>query len=466
MIENSTTDFEQIVFCYTQRKDKLTLIMKIDETFFKDSYCRLLFKLAKDFYTRFREPLFDTKNPDIGQIDVLVKEDKENYVVDVNSNIDENVSRFINISKHIISTNINNYSDDWLKETVGNWISWQNAQEGYKSAVKFMQTQTITPDNVKNVINRAKDMVVRRSCIDMHEAEVHDFWDAKEHIQMKAENYVNCGFSAINQAMSDFDIDGGFAPGTLTIFAGAPNSGKSIVLGNVAAGISLEGKNILLVSLEMGIDKLYKRIGSNILNIPIYEYASYAESQDTVQDALRNVIKSKGKVGRFLSVRYSKASPLTIVSDARRLEEEMDIHFDAIVIDYLTELGNDFGISPESMYSYHKSNAEVLFQSGVDNQWAMITAHQAGIKNANASDIEMGSFLSESSGLFHRADNVIGMITPDTMRMNKEFYFKFLKIRDSRYKDYYLKMHVEYQYMRMTEASGLLPIEQYRILPT
>lgn len=465
MIDNSTTDFEQIVFCYVQRRNNLSMMVKIDDSFFKDSYCRLLFKLANDFHTRFREALFDTKNPDIGQIEVLVKEDKEKYIIDVNSNADENVSRFLNIAKHIISTNINNYSDDWLKETVGSWISWQNAQEGYKSAVKYMQTQTITPDNVKNIINRAKDMVVRRSCIDMHEAEIHDFWDAKEHVQMKAENYVGSGFSALNQALSDFDTDGGFAPGTLTIFAGAPNSGKSLVLGNVAAGISLEGRNVILVSLEMGIDKIYKRIGSNILNVPMYEYTAFSESQDAVQDALRNVIKGKQKVGTFLGMRYSKASPMTIVSDIRRLEEEKNIKFDAVVLDYMTELGNDFGISAESMYSYHKSNAEVLFRAGIDNNWAMITAHQAAIKNANQSDIEMGSFLSESSGLFHRADNVIGMITPEAMRMNKEFYFKFLKIRDSRYKDYYLKMHVEYQYMRMTEASGVLAPESYKILP-
>lgn len=438
---------------------------KIDESFFKDSYCRLLFRLAKEFNTRFREALFDTVSPDIGQIEVLVKEDKENYIIDANSNVDENISRFLNISRHIISTNINNYSDIWLKETVGSWISWQNAQEGYKSAVKYMQTQTITPDNVKTIINRAKDMVVRRSCIDMHEAEIHDFWDAKEHVQMKAENYVNSGFPAINQALSDFEENGGFAPGTLTIFAGAPNSGKSLVLGNLAAGMSIAKKNVVLVSLEMGIDKIYKRIGSNILNIPMYEYARFSESQDVVQDALRNIIHDAKGVGVFLGMRYSKATPLTIVSDIKRLEEERGIHFDAIILDYLTELGNDFGISPESMYSYHKSNAEVLFQAGVDNDWAMVTAHQATIKNANTSDIEMGSFLSESSGLFHRADNVIGMITPETMRMNKEFYFKFLKIRDSRYKDYYLKMNVEYQHMRMTEASGVIPPESYKILP-
>jgi len=465
MIGNNTTDFEQIVFCYIQKRNNLNLINKIDESFFKDVYCKFLFKLAKEFFTRFNEPLFDTQNPDIGQIDVLVKEDKESYIIDNNKDINENINSFLSVTKHIITTNINGHSEDWLKETVGSWISWQNAQEGYKSAVRYMQTQTITPENVKQVIGRAKDIVVRRSSIDMEDAEIHDYWDAKEHVQMKAENYVNSGFSATNMALSDFEENGGFAPGTLTIYAGAPNAGKSLVLGNIAAGISLAGKNVVLISLEMGIDKIYKRIGSNMLSIPMYDYARFSESSDVVQDALRGIIKEKGKVGVFLSMRFSKASPLSIISRVRRLEEERNIKFDAVIIDYLTELGNDYGISPENMYSYHKSNAEALFQAGVDNQWAMITAHQATIKNANASDIEMGSFMSESSGLFHRADNVIGMITPEVMRMNKEMYFKFLKIRDSRYKDYYLKMKVEYNYMRMTEASGLIDPTQFKILP-
>lgn len=506
-IANSTVSFEQIVLCYVQRPLELSLIGKLEESFFKDPYCRAFFRLAKLFYERFGEPLFDVEQPSIDQIKILVEEDPDSFQIDEKLSKDDNVRRFLEMTRYIIETRVKDYSDDWLRETIGSWILWQNTQEGYKTAIRYMQTQEVTPMNIRQVIGKAKDIVVRRSSVNIDDEDVHDFWDAAEHKQLERDNYIATGFEQIDRALSGYDDGrGGVAPQTLTIFGGAPNAGKSFVLGNLALGISLNGKNVFLGSLEMAIDKTYKRIGSNLFDIPMYEYEQFAKDEQHVREAIQDTIAryttprehrddydltsqysvspfsqfgelglmdtlspqrqttKTNRVGQFLSARYSKASPGDIVSHIRKIEERRGIHFDAVVIDYLTELGNDYGISPESMYTYHKTNAEVLFQAAVDNNWAVITAHQATIKNADTGDITMSSFMAESSGIFHRADNVIGMIASENMRMEKTMYFKFLKTRDSQYKDYYQKFNTNWGKMRLVEDGQLIPPEQYKVI--
>ena len=66
----------------------------------------------------------------------------------------------------------------------------------------------------------------------------------------------------------DDRTEGGLFPKTLTIFAGQVNVGKSIVLGNIATNMVLEGKNVLLISLEMSEFMYAKRISAQMTQIP------------------------------------------------------------------------------------------------------------------------------------------------------------------------------------------------------
>ena len=68
-------------------------------------------------------------------------------------------------------------------------------------------------------------------------------------------------------------LGGGFleAGKSLYVFAGETNIGKSIFLGNVAHNIAKEGKNVLLITLEMSELLYARRICSNVTKVPMKE---------------------------------------------------------------------------------------------------------------------------------------------------------------------------------------------------
>ena len=91
------------------------------------------------------------------------------------------------------------------------------------------------------------------------------FEDIEKHIKELTTTYnpIPTGWKFL-----DDRTEGGLFPKTLTIFAGQVNVGKSIVLGNIATNMVLEGKNVLLISLEMSEFMYAKRISAQMTQIP------------------------------------------------------------------------------------------------------------------------------------------------------------------------------------------------------
>jgi hypothetical protein len=63
----------------------------------------------------------------------------------------------------------------------------------------------------------------------------------------------------------------------------------------------------------------------------------------------------------------------------------------------------------------------------------------------------------ESSGVFHRADNVFGIIQTPHMKIARKYMLKNLKGRDSSYKHYKQEFEIDYDYMRIKEIGGMIP---------
>lgn len=457
-------NFENIVYVYINKNPHI--YGSVDDDFFKNQTIRALFALSKTFYERFHESIFDPHKPSIGQIEALVLEDKESFQLDKNLSVDQNIQTFLTNAKYVIETDLNNYSEDWLEETIGSWVTWQNNQKGYKLAIQYQQTQNVTPENVHEVIAHAKDIVMRRSNVQINDEDICDFFDPKAHKQIPLDNLIDSGYTTINKMLSGYD-NGGFIPGTTTFFVGASNSGKSVILGNLAKNIAFSGKNVLFVSLEMTISRTYRRIGSNVFDIPMSEYDRFAEDENLIAEHMRAVkqetLKNTGvPVGKFIGIKFAKATPSKIMGTAKKLEEKYGIKWHAIVIDYFTELDSDYGISPEKMYIYHKRNADDLFQMASETNWAVVTAHQIKIGGFGKGDVNL-SDLGESSGIIHRTDSIIGMITSDQMQVEKVMYMKNLKARESAFKNYYAKFATDFSHMRITEESTCIPPEEYNV---
>ena len=160
----------------------------------------------------------------------------------------------------------------------------------------------------------------------------------------------------------------------------------------------INGHNVLLVSLEMSTWKIFRRIGANAFDVNMHDYENMAANPAQIAERMRE-FKEKSyttaiPLGTLKAKRYAHATVDDVMALAHKLEEKYEIKFEAIVIDYFTELQNKYGIKSNEMYSYHKQNMDDMYNAGVEYDKAMISAHQIKV-NGDMQNMSLSS-LSES----------------------------------------------------------------------
>ena len=154
------------------------------------------------------------------------------------------------------------------------------------------------------------------------------FEDVEKHITDLTTTYhpIPTGWNSL-----DSRLEGGVFPKTLTSFIGQVNVGKSIVLGNLAANMTLKGKNVLLISLEMSEFMYSKRISSQISQIPHSNLKLYHEE-------LKNSIQEVGaKLDSKLVVKEFPPKAVTVRQIDAYINKLRHNGFkpDVVIIDYL-----------------------------------------------------------------------------------------------------------------------------------
>ena len=123
------------------------------------------------------------------------------------------------------------------------------------------------------------------------------------------DDYISTGFPWL-----DSKLGGGFlALGrAIYIYSGATNSGKSIMLGNTATSAVNQGKNTVVITMEMSEDIYAERISGQLSRIPIRELKEESSSLKSYCDKFldendnrlfikefpNNTIKVSAKIGR------------------------------------------------------------------------------------------------------------------------------------------------------------------------
>jgi predicted ATP-dependent serine protease len=252
-------------------------------------------------------------------------------------------------------------------------------------------------------------------------------------------------------------LGGGYDKGgNLVVYAGEQNIGKSIYLANDAANFVKMGTNTVVITAEMAAHKFVKRIGSNLLNININEYAEKAKNRDHIKRRLETVGDGFTPPGQLYVKQFptSQATVLDIEAYVAQIEEELQIKVGAVVIDYINILANYRNQNTENTYMKIKQIAEDLRAMGIRNDWLIVTATQINRNGYNSSDISMGD-VAESAGLSHTADVMLGIIQDDLMRANQEYWLKVLKIRDGEGKGNKCKLNIDFNHMRLVETEDI-----------
>ena len=194
-------------------------------------------------------------------------------------------------------------------------------------------------------------------------------------------------------------LGGGFleAGKALYVFAGETNIGKSIFLGNIASNVAEQGKNVLLVTLEMSELLYARRICSNVTKIPMKEMANNTPS-------IKQAMNDQG--GKIFIKEFP---PATITANQLKAFvkkfEEQGIKLDAIVLDYLNLMHSPVG---NNSYERIKHVTEQVRAMSYLFNCPIISATQLNRAGFDTDNPDLAT-ISESIGLAATADAIISI---------------------------------------------------------
>lgn len=204
----------------------------------------------------------------------------------------------------------------------------------------------------------------------------------------------------------DDSLDGGFIKDgkSLYVFAGETNIGKSIFLGNVASNIAAQGKNVLLVTLEMSELLYARRICTHVSKIPMKEMAVNGPSLRAA------MTEGEGNV-YIKEFPPSTITPNTIKAFAKKFTDQ-GIHLDAIVIDYLNLIHSPIG---NNSYERIKNVTEQVRAISYVFNCPIISATQLNRAGFDQDNPDLAT-ISESIGLAATADVIMSIFQNDEDR--------------------------------------------------
>jgi archaellum biogenesis ATPase FlaH len=425
-------DYEKMFFRFSLEKPKY--LQAIKSGFYSSEEIDILSTLSLKFYTKFNE------TPSRDQLKLLVK--------NANGAKDKISDTIMNL---IFEVDLDQYDEEWLTSTAESWIKWRNFDTTLIDTIEFIKTTNVTPENTDHIIQKVKTLINERNNITFNSDIGLDFFDVDSHDQKQTEK-VSTGYNFLDRV-----LEGGYDKcGNLVVYAGEQNIGKSIFLANDAAQFVKMGTNTAVITAEMAAHKFVKRIGSNLLGVPINESTEKSKNKDYIKRKLETVGNGFTPPGQLFvkQMPTSQATVLDIEAHLCQIEEERGIKLGAVVIDYINILANYRNPNSENTYMKIKQIAEDLRAMGIRNNWLIITATQITRNGYNSTDITMTD-IAESAGLSHTADVMLGIIQDDIMRASDEYRLKILKIRDGEGKGTKCKLDINWNYLRLRETEEI-----------
>lgn len=244
-------------------------------------------------------------------------------------------------------------------------------------------------------------------------------------------------------------LGSGFLPGTLSLILAASGVGKSLLMTDLISGWVKAGKNVLLVSLEMAQEEVMKRVHSNVLEIPIWDFEPKHFNKEQFIAKL-NDTRAKG-AGLFYAKDFpaQSFSSLQLESLVETFKNEKDLEFDLVVVDYMGIMKSDI-VSPNvGLYSYVKSIAEELRATAKRLALPIVSASQLNRSATNNTDTDNAA-VSDSYGSVMTADFLMFLLQTEEMKEQGDIICKITKNRFSG-KTETFPMKVDYQLMRFED---------------
>ena len=342
----------------------------IKPDYFKNKAIASIFAIIKDFSEK------RNKLPTTTEIKSYLVSDEQK------SSFKELVISFNDIDKNLDSEELYDNTEQFLKEKAV-YHTMLNVAEDVASG-KVDTSDVLDKFEKSCNINLVTDLG-----LDLYsniDTLIDDINSVEQHLPSNWEWLDNC-------------LGGGFleAGKSLYVFAGETNIGKSIFLGNIAHNIAKEGKNVLVVTLEMSELLYARRICTNVTKVPMKELVGNTP-------AIKQAIKDeKGKI--FIK----EFPPATITPNQLKgfikKFQEQGIKLDAIVLDYLNLMHSTLG---NNSYERIKHVTEQVRAMSYLFNCPIISATQLNRAGFDTDNPDLAT-ISESIGLAATADVIVSI---------------------------------------------------------
>jgi len=217
-------------------------------------------------------------------------------------------------------------------------------------------------------------------------------------------------------------------------------SHNSLWMQNFATRSADLGYNVLYVTLEMSERKVLKRIGSMRLKVPINDYDKFSKDTESIKRKIQNLKNSPNglgddifekKVGKIITKFWAAGTATVndIDNYIAKLKEKKGIKIDLVIIDYITLIAPQKGMTGDNLYSKGKSLAEGLRAIAAKYKCPLITGVQVAKDAWNSNDITLDQ-VPESKAIAECADTFFAIIRTEEMKRQNIYRFKLLKQRD------------------------------------
>jgi len=376
-IVNLDWDFFESIITYNALTDETYLASIVDivkPNFFKSDDIRTVFNIISEFYMK-RETVPTTTELKTHLVTDDQKKAFKNVVssfkqLDTNYNNDElyeNTEQFFKeraVHNAVLKT-VNDYSDN------ESGVNSAETLQLFEDACSLSIVDNLGRDYFRDVETHVRDLTV-------------------------SEKYISTGYKWLDDRMGGGFLEQGRA---LYIFCGTTNSGKSIMLGNVAANLIAQDKTVIIISLEMSEAIYSKRIHSQLSKIPLSELKCEV-------DSLKNFI-SRYRTQHPQSKLFIKEYPpkdITVTgikAYVKKLCVKKKIKPDAIIIDYVNLIQPP--VITGNSYTDVKYISEKMRALSYTFECPVISATQ--LNRSAYDEINPGlETTSESMGLTHTAD--------------------------------------------------------------
>jgi len=411
-------DFFEKIICYKSLSDSTylsTIVDHIKPSYFKDKNIGKVFAIITAFNEKRGNP------PTLTELKTYLTTDE------LRQSFKQLVTSFADIDKNINKDELYENTEQFLKEKAVYHTMLDIASDIAKGTVDTgaMLDKFEKSCNISLVTDRGLDLY------NDVEKLIEDLTSVQKTIPS-------------NWEWLDTALNGGFleAGKALYIFAGETNIGKSIFLGNIATNISNNGKNVLLITLEMSELLYAKRLCSNVSKIPLNELAINAYS-------IRETIKERREgTGKIFIKEFppSTITPNQLKAFIKKITDT-GVKIDAIVLDYVNLLH-----SPTGSNSYERIKIvteQVRAMSYVFN-CPIITATQLNRGGFGMENPDLNT-ISESVGLAATADVIVSIFQTEEDRQLGIIRLGMMKNRYGQ-RGHTQAMKIDYNTLSITQA--------------